>query len=90
MEASEEGLLEIAVEDNGVGIPADRLEQLTKLLAQKNIESGDHIGLLNVNNRLHLKYGDPCGVRLYSREGSGTKTVLMLPGTLIEPQEYGA
>ncbi|GIP54346.1 sensor histidine kinase [Paenibacillus vini] len=90
VETSEEGLLEIAVEDNGVGIPADRLEQLTKLLAQKNIESGDHIGLLNVNNRLHLKYGDPCGVRLYSREGSGTKTVLMLPGTLIEPQEYGA
>ncbi len=90
VEASEEGLLEISVEDNGVGIPSERLEQLTKLLAQKNIESGDHIGLLNVNNRLHLKYGDPCGVRLYSQEGSGTKTVLMLPGTLIEPQEYGA
>lgn len=90
VDVNEEDFLEITVEDNGVGIPAERLEQLTKLLAQKNIESGDHIGLFNVNNRLHLKYGDPCGVRLYSREGSGTKTVLVLPGALVESQEYGA
>ncbi|MEK3768631.1 histidine kinase [Paenibacillus sp. FSL R5-0887] len=87
VEKNEAGLLEIVVEDNGVGIDTTRLEQLTELLAGKNIESGDHIGLLNVNNRLNLKYGDPCGVLLYSKEGSGTKTVLRLPGSLIDPQK---
>lgn len=81
---SKTGLLEISVEDNGVGIPAKRLDQLTRLLALKDRQSDDHIGLLNVNNRLYLKYGEPCGVSLYSEEGSWTKTVLTLPGALIE------
>jgi len=81
---SKTGLLEISVEDNGVGISAKRLDQLTKLLALKDRQSDDHIGLLNVNNRLYLKYGEPCGVSLYSEEGSWTKTVLTLPGDLIE------
>lgn len=87
VEKGDKGLLEITVEDNGVGIHSARLEQLTGLLSRKNIESGDHIGLLNVNNRLKLKYGDHCGVQLYSQERIGTKTVLTLPGTLTGQQE---
>jgi two-component system sensor histidine kinase YesM len=87
VEQSEDGLLEIAVEDNGVGIPSGRLEQLTRLLACKHTDTGDHIGLLNVNNRLKLKYGDACGVRLYSQEGMWTKTVLTLPGPSVIQKE---
>ncbi|KUP22538.1 histidine kinase [Paenibacillus sp. DMB5] len=87
VEKGDKGLLEITVEDNGVGIHSARLEQLTELLTSKNVESSDHIGLLNVNNRLKLKYGNHCGVQLYSQEGIGTKTVLTLPGTLTGQQE---
>lgn len=87
VELNEAGQLEITVEDNGVGIASDKLKQLATQLAHKNLESGKHIGLLNVNNRLKLKYGDPFGVHLYSQEKIGTKIVLTLPGTLIESQE---
>lgn len=77
-----DGRLAIAVEDNGVGIEPDRLAQLTASLASRNAEASGHIGVRNVNNRLWLKYGSPCGIRLHSEQGRGTKVVLTLAGRL--------
>ncbi|MCK8487947.1 histidine kinase [Paenibacillus sp. MBLB2552] len=86
VDKSHEGFLKISVEDNGVGIDEKRLSQLTQLLTHRNMGSGHHIGLLNVHNRLNLKYGDPFGIRLHSQQGNGTKADLILPGTLIGEQ----
>ncbi|CAI6083741.1 sensor histidine kinase [Cohnella sp. JJ-181] len=75
-----DGRLEIGVEDNGVGIEPSRLAQLTELLSSGKAEPGGHIGVSNVNNRLRLKYGEPCGIRLHSEPGRGTQVVLTLAG----------
>ncbi|MFC3803986.1 sensor histidine kinase [Cohnella sp. GCM10012308] len=75
-----DGRLEIAVEDNGVGIEPDRLALMMASLASKNAEASGHIGVRNVHNRLWLRYGEPCGVRLESEPGRGTKVVLTLAG----------
>ncbi|GJM69151.1 hypothetical protein HMSSN036_13670 [Paenibacillus macerans] len=60
------------VEDNGIGIPAHRLEQLTQM------ESGS-IGIQNVDKRIKLIYGEAYGVTLTSQEGKGTTVHLRLP-----------
>lgn len=68
----EEGERVFTVEDNGIGIPAHRLEQLTQM------ESGS-IGIQNVDKRIKLIYGEAYGVTLTSQEGKGTTVHLRLP-----------
>lgn len=62
----------IEIADNGVGIAADKLRQIT------SFASGG-IGLKNVNDRLVSLYGDRYKLRIDSREGEGTKVVVRIP-----------
>ena len=76
-------LLYIAVRDDGTGMDRDALRTVRARL-QEPPKTGEHIGIYNVASRLRLL--DPPGqLRLYSREGVGTRAVLFLP--LIETGE---
>ncbi len=67
--------LMIAVEDNGVGISAERLEEL-----KKNYRGQENsIGLSNINARMQMLYGDAYGVTIESTEGKGTRVFLTIP-----------
>lgn len=67
--------LMIVVEDNGVGISADRLEEL-----RKNYRGQENsIGLFNINARMRMLYGDAYGVTIESTEGKGTRVLLTIP-----------
>jgi sensor histidine kinase YesM len=57
------------VEDNGVGIPADRLGQLT----------AEGIGISNVHERLKLLYGDEFRMQIESETGRGTRIRIEVP-----------
>lgn len=63
----------IEIEDNGVGIPADRLDTTT--------EHG--IGLSNVNERLRVIYGANCRLRLRSVAGEGTRVLIEIPEIVV-------
>ena len=63
----------IEVADNGVGIPANRME-LTS-------ESG--IGLRNVNERLRVIYGANYQLRLQSVPGQGTSAYIEIPEMIV-------
>lgn len=85
----DESVLEITVEDNGSGMPAEVLESLRIWI---NIEreasapedgSGFGIGLMNVNRRIRLHFGMEYGIRIDSREGEGTQVKVRIPR--IEP-----
>lgn len=79
----------LEVEDDGVGITEDRLEELRRELYEGT--AGKSYGLINVNNRIRLLYGEGAGVTVESREGKGTcvKIVLTeLPGEKAE-EIYG-
>ena len=64
-----EGRLHITVEDDGVGIPEEKLANL--------FERG--IGVSNVNERLQVLYGDDYKMWVDSRLGEGTTTGIDLP-----------
>jgi two-component system, LytTR family, sensor kinase len=59
----------ISIEDDGVGIPEAKLAAL--------FESG--VGVSNVNERLRVLFGASYRLRIDSKPGEGTKTVIEIP-----------
>ncbi len=75
----EEGELAVlTVEDDGVGIPADLVEHVTR----RGVGSGLGVGLFNVDRRLVTIYGPEFGLRVESEEGKGTRVVVRIPRRL--------
>lgn len=75
-------LLLVVVEDNGQGMPDDKLESLRNRIysgiARQN-DPGKGYGLTNVNSRLVLSYGNEYGLDISSRFGIGTTCVIRHP-----------
>lgn len=68
--------LRIAVEDDGVGIPPERLDGIRRSFEGQEAE---RIGLCNVHQRLQLTYGDASGLRIESVPGAGTRIEFHIP-----------
>jgi two-component system LytT family sensor kinase len=66
---SQDGRLVILIEDNGVGIPKERMAQVF----------ADGIGISNVHERLRVLYGADFRMDISSREGEGTRTRIEIP-----------
>ncbi len=75
---SEQEKLYIEVEDDGVGIEEERLNQIREKL-EKVDDENKSIGITNVNQRMKLYYGEFYGVKIESRLNMGTKVTLCLP-----------
>lgn len=73
----DQGYLEVAVTDTGVGISAEKLRALDECL--RSPSSQGRIGLENTHRRLRLVYGAPWGLSVRSLEGRGTTVRLRLP-----------
>ncbi|MDN4067022.1 histidine kinase [Paenibacillus vini] len=72
----------ITVVDNGKGIPAGRLEEITRMLASPSQPAGGaqaSIGLINVHERIRMNYGDDFGIAVCSEEGKGTAIRIEIP-----------
>ncbi len=69
--------MELVIEDNGLGMTAEQLEQLNQHLV--GFQGKDNIGLRNVNQRCRLCYGEHYGIRIDSRLSEGTKVILTIP-----------
>lgn len=70
----EDGGLRFLVQDDGVGIPEDKL---ASLLTTPAGQSG--IGLKNVHERIMLTYGPRYGLQISSAEDEGTSVRILLP-----------
>ena len=64
-----DGRLSIEIEDNGMGIPPERLAEVY----------GGGIGISNVHERLRLLYGDQFKMDIRSQVGEGTQIHLEIP-----------
>ncbi|CAH1190886.1 hypothetical protein PAECIP111892_00391 [Paenibacillus auburnensis] len=84
------GDLYLTVADDGAGIPAERLAQLRKRLEDigtGSIEAehpipesaGSGYGILNVQARIRLTYGEPYGLSIDSEPGGGTLVTVRHP-----------
>lgn len=79
----------ISVSDNGVGMDPEKLSELQDRLnhcdqpepaAQTAVPLSKGIGLVNIQKRIHLKFGQDYGLKLLSSEGLGTTILVFLPG----------
>ncbi|WP_250277847.1 sensor histidine kinase [[Clostridium] colinum] len=70
--------INITIEDNGKGISKDKLEILKQKIENKENDQ-QMVGILNVNQRIKIKYGDKYGLYLESEEEKGTKITIKLP-----------
>lgn len=73
----------LSVEDNGVGIPSERLEMLQQLLQANPLSTTDtpYRALININDRIRMTYGHDYGISLESIPGEHTRTIIRLPKT---------
>lgn len=82
-------LLYLTVQDTGQGIKEERLHYLQEELShpektyiesesQDEGESRKHIGIINVQKRIKLLYGEEYGMYIESKEGRGTRIIIKL------------
>ena len=75
------GRLRLVVEDDGIGMAEERLEELRALIAA-GAESAEHVGLVNTARRLSLAYGAKASCVVESWPGRGTKITLLFPDAI--------
>lgn len=77
--------IHFVVEDDGIGMSAERLNWLQEQLVENPLqyEKGQtkrgSYGLRNVHKRLLLHYGKDAGLRVESTEGAGTRVMFTIP-----------
>ncbi len=71
--------LYIIVEDDGIGMTGETLEEIKDSLNDYARLTRSSIGLNNVNQRIKLLYGDKYGLLIESEENKGTKITIQLP-----------
>ncbi|MEV4627678.1 histidine kinase [Micromonospora sp. NPDC049523] len=70
----------ITVEDDGVGMdPAVLAEGIAEAARDSADDSGQHVGLSNVDERLRSAFGDGFGLVVETGLGSGTKVSMRVP-----------
>lgn len=67
----------IEVQDDGAGMSPEILEQL--LQGTVVSKEGNSLGFRNVNDRIHLYFGNQYGLRVNSQIGVGTTVSILLP-----------
>lgn len=73
----------VKVEDNGVGMSFDKLRTINDAMCS-GVSIGDNgrgtqLGVVNVNERLRLLYGEEFGLRIFSCPKVGTTIEMVLP-----------
>jgi len=86
-------VLRLAVEDDGVGMSAEKLALIREGLAAEG-EDGDS-GMRNVQRRIRIFYGDPWGVTMESAPDRGTRVEIRVPVACAmraraAPEGYGS
>lgn len=83
----QDGYFWLSVEDNGIGMKAEKLEELRSKLKTNRLAEGvdghdgkrESIGILNVHRRIQMVFGEECGLRIESEYEKGTTiTMIML------------
>ena len=78
--------LVIRISDDGVGMDEktlsdmnERLQKSARLMSNQESETKGGIALVNVNNRIHLLFGEEYGLHVFSMPGVGTDVEITLP-----------
>ncbi|MCS7463888.1 sensor histidine kinase [Paenibacillus doosanensis] len=83
----EGGKLLFTVQDDGLGIPPDKLERL--LHGSAASEEGSGVGVRNVHQRIRLAFGEEYGLHIDSKQEEGTVVRVWLPLQMDEGGTQG-
>ncbi|MCX7708453.1 MAG: sensor histidine kinase [Clostridia bacterium] len=75
------------IEDNGVGINPDTLENIAHFLEGGKTEADNYYALANINKRIKLHYGEEYGLTVRSTQGAGTKVTIIIPANAVNVPE---
>jgi len=78
-----DNVIYLVVEDDGCGIAEDKIKHL--LMDKK--QSGENIGIANVQRRIKLNYGKEYGITIESKSGHYTKTTVKIPEIIQDSEE---
>ncbi len=71
--------VEIVIDDDGVGMSEEELEQLNLVLVEDYVNFNGRIGLRNTNKRIKLIFGEEYGIRISTNDEGGLRTTILLP-----------
>lgn len=74
----QEGNLVISVEDNGIGMPEEKIQELFSEDFEEK-QKNRSIGILNIHKRMKYLYGESYGVEIKSEPEKGTIVFLKIP-----------
>lgn len=75
----EKSLVKVKVEDNGQGMPKERIKQIGTGFIHS--EQGAGLGLYNVNRRLTVMFGNAAGLQIASELNKGTEVTFAIPSS---------
>lgn len=81
----EGGDLYIQVEDDGVGMTEEAISHILKEDYSMKKRGHTSIGMVNVNRRIQMIYGQDYGLLIQSVLGAGTKMTVHIPASAKEP-----
>ena len=73
---TDNNILNIIVEDNGCGMTDERINETLSIYQSTN---AGHIGLRNIQERIHLYFGNEYGIEIISQPNLFTRFELTLP-----------
>ncbi|WP_405104470.1 sensor histidine kinase [Paenibacillus sp. FSL K6-1217] len=68
----------IHIRDNGQGISEETMEVISRQLLQDHVKTSG-IGLLNVDRRIKIHFGQQCGILLSQPDGGGLQVTVRIP-----------
>jgi len=72
-------ILVITVKDNGTGIDKEKFEDIQSALQAKVIDTSKHLGLVNTNARIRIRYGAEYSLQMETATGDGTTVNIRIP-----------
>lgn len=79
-----EGTIHFKVEDDGVGMEQEELDNLRKEIVKPCQDTGKGFGLANVNERIRMNFGAEYGMTIDSEQGRGTCVEIVIPAVPYE------
>ena len=78
----DDDMIEILISDNGIGISAEKLNEIQESIESKHIHYEKHFGISNINSRINSSLQGHGALRIESSKDSGTTIYIRIPQLL--------